>query len=129
MAERRTRQRTAVEESLAGADDFRSAQQVHAALVAAGEKVGLATVYRTLHAMAESGEVDVVRTPEGEASYRRCRTAGHHHHLVCRVCGRTKELTATVVEAWAAAIGAEHGFTDVTHDIELSGLCGGCTGG
>jgi Fur family ferric uptake transcriptional regulator len=46
---------------------------------------------------------------------------------VCRCCGRTEEITAKVVEAWATTIAAQHGFTDVTHDVELHGLCERCS--
>ncbi len=123
---RTTRQRTAISEFLSHTDDFRTAQQIHEQLRMGGDRVGLATVYRTLQSMAELGDVDTVRTAEGEFAYRRCATSGHHHHLVCRNCGRAEELTAQAVEAWAATIAAEHGFTDVTHDVELHGLCAQC---
>lgn len=123
---RTTRQRTAIGEFLAHAGDFRTAQQIHEQLRMGGDRVGLATVYRTLQSMAEGGEVDTVRTADGESAYRRCTTSGHHHHLVCRGCGRTEEIMAKAVEAWAATIAAQHGFTDVTHDVELYGLCASC---
>ena len=123
---RTTRQRTTISEFLSHAGDFRTAQQIHEQLRAGGDPVGLATVYRTLQTMAEAGDVDMVRTADGESAYRRCATTGHHHHLVCRRCGRTEEIMAKAVEAWAAAIAAEHGFTDVTHDVELYGLCAEC---
>ena len=123
---RTTRQRTTISEFLAHAGDFRTAQQIHEQLRMGGDRVGLATVYRTLQSMAEAGDVDMVRTADGESAYRRCTTSGHHHHLVCRSCGRTEEIMARSVEAWAAAIAAEHGFTAVTHDVELYGLCASC---
>ncbi|UMG91071.1 Fur family transcriptional regulator [Nocardioides sp. TF02-7] len=122
---RPTRQRRAINDALAQATDFQSAQDIHDALRHAGEKVGLATVYRTLQAMAESGEVDVLQGPGGEASYRRCSTE-HHHHLVCRSCGRTVEVTGPAVERWADAVAREHGFAEVSHSIELFGLCAEC---
>ncbi|HET7477370.1 MAG TPA: transcriptional repressor [Dermatophilaceae bacterium] len=122
---RPTRQRVAVAAMLAGAEDFASAQDVHARLRAAGESVGLATVYRTLQAMAADGEVDVLRTDDGEASYRAC-SRGHHHHLVCRSCGRTVEVEGPTVEQWADRVSAEHGFTDVTHTLEIFGSCEDC---
>ncbi len=125
---RRTRQRTAVATFLASTGDFRTAQQIHSQLVAQGEKLGLATVYRSVQAMVEAGEVDV-RVIDGESAYRRCTTSAHHHHLVCRGCGHTEELTDHVVEAWAAQMGAQYGFTDVTHDVELSGTCSDCAAG
>ena len=67
---RATRQRAAVADILARTDEFRSAQQIHAALEAEGTKVGLATVYRNLQTLAESGAVDQVRSAEGEILYR-----------------------------------------------------------
>ena len=69
---RATRQRAAVADILARTDEFRSAQQIHAALEAEGTKVGLATVYRNLQTLAESGAVDQVRSAEGELLYRAC---------------------------------------------------------
>ena len=76
----------------AAADDFTSAQDLHARLRTEGHKVGLATVYRALQTLADQGQVDVLRTDDGEAVYRRCSTGAHHHHLVCRSCGRTVEV-------------------------------------
>jgi Fur family ferric uptake transcriptional regulator len=122
---RPTRQRRAITEALREATDFQSAQDVHDSVRQAGEKVGLATVYRTLQAMAEAGEVDVRHNPAGEATYRRC-SPSHHHHLVCRSCGRTVEITGSAVERWARTVADEHGFSDVTHTVELVGLCEEC---
>ena len=121
-----TRQRAAVAQALAGSTDFRSAQQLHEALRAAGEGIGLATVYRTLQALADGGEVDVLRTAEGESVYRRCARREHHHHLVCRRCGRTVEIDGPGVEEWAARVGAAQGYTDMEHTVELFGTCGAC---
>ena len=72
---------------LADVEEFRSAEELHAPLRDGGAKVGLATVYRTLQAMAADGAIDMLRTADGEAVYR-ARSTGHHHHLVCRECGR-----------------------------------------
>ncbi len=122
---RETRQRSAVSALLDHADEFLSAQELHARLRNGGESVGLATVYRTLQHLAEDGEVDVVRTGDGESVYRRCST-GHHHHLVCRVCRRTVEVDSVAVERWARRIGEENGFADVDHVIEVFGTCADC---
>jgi Fur family ferric uptake transcriptional regulator len=122
---RPTRQQSAVADLLGRSDDFLSAQAVHARLRESGEPVGLATVYRTLQAMAEAGSVDVLRTDDGEAVYRCCSTH-HHHHLVCRSCGRTVEVEGPAVERWTEHIAAEHGFADVTHSLEIYGTCAAC---
>jgi len=124
--QRMTRQRSAVAGLLGDVDDFRSAQQLHDLLRERGEEIGLATVYRTLQSLADGGEVDVLRRADGEAVYRRCARREHHHHLVCRSCGTAVELDGPGIEAWAARMGAAHGFTDVEHTMELTGTCAAC---
>lgn len=123
--QRRTRQRAAISVLLGDVDDFRTAQQIHDLLRANGDSVGLTTVYRTLQAMADAGEVDVIRQ-DGEASFRRCHTQTHHHHLVCRHCGRAVEVVGSAVEEWAAGIAREHGFRDIDHELEIFGRCDRC---
>jgi Fur family ferric uptake transcriptional regulator len=126
---RATRQRTAVADVLEKVDGFRSAQHLHDLLRHDGASVGLTTVYRHLQALADAGQVDVLRTDDGEAVYRRCPTVEHHHHLVCRGCGRSVEVDGPEVEAWAVAIAAEHGFTEVSHTVEVFGTCRDCASG
>jgi Fur family ferric uptake transcriptional regulator len=121
---RSTRQRSAVAALLEEVDDFRSAQDLHDLLKQRGESVGLTTVYRALQSLADAGEVDVLRTGDREVIYRRCSTARHHHHLVCRVCGKTVEVEGpAVVESWADRVAAEHGYSDVAHTLEIFGTC------
>ncbi|SCF45299.1 Fur family transcriptional regulator [Micromonospora mirobrigensis] len=122
---RNTRQRSAVSALLAEVEGFHSAQDLHAMLRQRGERVGLTTVYRTLQGLADAGEIDVMRPPGGEHLYRRC-SQGHHHHLVCRACGRTVEVAGPAVETWAERVAAQHGFSDVSHTLEIIGTCAAC---
>lgn len=124
--QRMTRQRSAVTELLQDVEDFRSAQQLHELLRDRGQGIGLATVYRTLQSLADGGEVDVLRTADGESVYRRCVRREHHHHLVCRGCGATVEIDGPSVEAWAAQVGDLHGFAEIEHTVELFGTCAAC---
>jgi Fur family ferric uptake transcriptional regulator len=125
---RNTRQRAEVLALLDGTDEFRSAQQLHAELRSRGAEVGLTTVYRTLQLLADAGEVDQMRLPDGEQIYRRC-SRSHHHHLVCRSCGRVVEVGGPAVERWADGVAAEHGFVDVDHTLEIFGTCQRCARG
>lgn len=124
---RPTRQRTAVAAALESLEGFTSAQALHEALRARGEAVGLTTVYRHLQALADAGEVDALRTSDGETVYRRCAGEDHHHHLVCRTCGATVEVSGPEVEAWAAAVAAAHGYSEVSHTLEVFGTCASCS--
>ncbi len=125
---RPTPQQLAVAEALEATREFLSAQELHVRLRSDGLGVGLATVYRTLQNLLEDNQIDVLRTADGEAVYRRCST-GHHHHLVCRRCRRTEEVDSAAVERWAHAVAAEHGFTEVDHVVEIFGVCSRCRAG
>ncbi len=124
---RNTAQRAEILRVLAGTGEFVSAQELHGALRSAGSTIGLATVYRALQDMAGGGDLDTVRNQSGEVLYRQCVQPRHHHHLVCRRCGRTQEIEAPQVERWARSVAAEHGYTDINHELELFGLCAACS--
>ncbi|MCU1491892.1 MAG: Zinc uptake regulation protein [Acidimicrobiaceae bacterium] len=123
--ERSTRQKRAIAAALDSSDAFRSAQDIYTELRARGENVGLTTIYNQLRALAEAGELDVLRGDDGETHYRRCGTE-HHHHLVCSECGRTVEVEGPEVERWASRVAAEHGFVEVAHTVEVLGTCASC---
>lgn len=123
---RNTRQRRAVQEALAMTPDFVSAQDLHARMRQEGDTIGLATVYRALATLAEDERIDVLRTGDGEARYRLCSTDEHHHHLLCRGCGLTVEVDDPAVQSWAQAQGRRHGFTAITHTLEVFGTCADC---
>jgi Fur family ferric uptake transcriptional regulator len=125
-AVRSTRQRTAVVELLNELKEFRSAQDIHTLLKNRGERIGLTTVYRSLQILVSSGKIDMLRSPDGEIFYRRC-SEGHHHHLVCHRCGRTVEFNLPIVEQTADKVARENGYTDISHTLEIFGLCDRCS--
>ncbi|MFV0372470.1 Fur family transcriptional regulator [Microbacterium sp.] len=126
MAQRNTWQRDRVRTALSDAQGFISAQDLHAALRDENTGIGLATVYRALATLAAAGEADQLQSPDGEAIYRACESRGHHHHLICRSCGRTVEIQAHDVEQWARRTASQHGFTEAEHVIDIFGLCPEC---
>jgi Fur family ferric uptake transcriptional regulator len=123
-----TRQGQAVLAVVVKSDNFRSAQDIHAQLRADGEAVGLTTVYRHLQLLADEGQVDALQTAEGELVYRRCHSDQHHHHVVCRQCGRGAEVEVPDLERWAETTARALGYSDVTHTVEIFGLCADCRG-
>jgi Fur family ferric uptake transcriptional regulator len=115
-----------VREALSARDGFVSAQELHTALRSTGSPIGLATVYRALSDLAGEGGADSLQSTEGENLYRACVSPGHHHHLICRVCGRTVEIEADAIEEWAARTAAAHGFRDPQHVVDVFGVCDRC---
>jgi Fur family ferric uptake transcriptional regulator len=128
---RSTRQGAAIREALQSHEGFASAQELYANLRASGHGIGLSTVYRHLQQLAEQELVDVIHRPDGETVYRYCgdRSTGHHHHLVCRECGRTEEVRGRAIERWAEETAAKYGFVDVDHTVEVFGICENCVEG
>lgn len=126
MARTATANRSLILAHLEKLTRFSSAQTIYAEMKAAGRSIGLATVYRNLQGMAEEGLIDHIQT-ESETLYRACATRTHHHHLICRDCGETVEITGHTVEQWAKDLEADTGFTDITHMLEFTGLCRSCS--
>lgn len=123
---RKTRQLDAVLRAVRGEPDFLSAADVFTKLKTAGVSVGLATVYRNLASLAASGVLDQIRSADGTMLYRECGDSHHHHHLVCRDCGRTEEFNLEGLEATLEKLAGKHGFSEIDHVVELSGICTDC---
>ena len=123
---RNTWQKDAVLHALGQAQGFVSAQQLHKQLTQHGSAIGLATVYRTLNTLVADSLADSL-VNAGETLFRDC-SKDHHHHLICNSCGIAVEIEAQQAEAWASKVAAEHGFTDVSHTIDIFGLCQTCAG-
>ena len=125
LSTRSTKQKIAVESVLQKLKKFKSAQEIYEVLNKSEGRVGLATVYRTLQSLADSGFVDVVVSAEGESLYRACSQT-HHHHLLCRKCGQTNEFSAPEIEKIAEQIAKKYNFSKTDHVIEISGICKEC---
>jgi Fur family ferric uptake transcriptional regulator len=122
---RPTAQRVGVLAELMREQDDATAQELHERLRARRERLGLATVYRTLNALAEAGVVDTLSHHPGELCYRWCGDE-HHHHLVCSSCHRVVELAECELDPWLDRVSAQHGFVATDHRLEVAGVCAGC---
>jgi Fur family ferric uptake transcriptional regulator len=122
---RNSRGRHLVATALAEHPEFVTAQQLHTLLVTQGVSLGLATVYRNLQALADAGSADTLRLESGELAYRHC-SPHHHHHLRCRSCGVTTEISAEPVERWAHEVGQRFNYVAIDHLIEVTGICPQC---
>ena len=122
--ERQTKQKDAIRAAWADCEAFIAAQDLHRRLEDEGSKIGLATVYRQLNALADAGAADTIRL-DGQQLFRLCGDDGHHHHLVCRRCGKTVEIESPS-ETWLRGISEKYGFTIERHTLEVFGLCPDC---
>ena len=104
-----------------------SAEDVYKALLATGEDVGLATVYRVLTRFEAAGLV-IRHHFEGGNSVFELSDVDHHDHIVCIKCDRVEEFSDAVVEARQEKISAEMGYELTGHSFYLYGICPQCRG-
>ena len=91
-------------------------------------KADRVTLYRSLDAFEQAGIVQRHPLGKGKSLYALNPGSHHHHHVVCRRCGaieRLAECDAAAVEAAARA----RGFTDLSHVLEIQGICPRCAHG
>ncbi|TDC49746.1 transcriptional repressor, partial [Jiangella ureilytica] len=74
--------------------------------------------------MVHNDEADTYHAPSGEQRFRSC-SRDHHHHLICRKCGKATEIQAPL-EDWVESVAAQHGYTQVRHVVDLFGVCPDC---
>ncbi|MDN5551904.1 MAG: transcriptional repressor [Brevibacterium sp.] len=121
---RSTAQKAVIRSALESEKRFVSAQQLHRTLEDQGHTVGLATVYRQLNALSESGHADSITIAEKQL-FRACAQDEHHHHLVCENCGKAVEIEPPS-EDWMSTTARVHGFEVTRHMFEIFGLCAQC---
>jgi len=124
---RRGGARTAVVEALAGHNCAVTALELDDELRRRRPPVARASVYRALDQLEELGLVQRIEVTRGTAAYERVEPSGHHHHhAICRSCGRMETFEDRALEAEIARVSGRMPFTISEHDIVLRGLCERC---
>jgi Fur family ferric uptake transcriptional regulator len=124
---RRGGARTAVVEVLAGQDCAATAFEIEDELRRRDASVGRASVYRALEQLEELGLLRRLEVSRGVASYERIEPDGHHHHhAICRECGRTVPFEDASLERAIERVSGRMAFEEDEHEVVIRGLCGRC---
>jgi Fur family ferric uptake transcriptional regulator len=121
-----TRQRDRIAELVLSSDQHLSVEDIERLLKARGEAVALATIYRTLDALVQSGLVRAQDFGEGFRRYEPMPAQAHHEHLICTRCGRVEEFANERLERMLPLIADEYGFRPERHRVEVYGVCRDC---
>jgi Fur family ferric uptake transcriptional regulator len=120
---RSTVQRRALLDAIAGWRGAFTALELFERAREAEPRLGLATTYRTLGLLKESGAIRALAGREPR-TYVRCHT-GHHHHLVCLACGSVEETELCAAPSHDELV-ARHGFAAHEHELDIYGTCASC---
>ena len=124
---RSTAKQRAVLEVLREQENFRSAQQLYVDIRRDRQvTIGLTSIYRILRTLAADRIAETQRAEDGEILYRLRTGQGHRHYLVCRRCGEAVGFTPVDIEEHTRRLSRRHHYTDVTHYVDLYGICPRC---
>jgi Fur family transcriptional regulator, ferric uptake regulator len=120
--------RRAVVELLGRQNCCMSAQEIFDSLRRARRPVGIASVYRALETLAELRLVKRIDAGDGIARYEPARPGGdHHHHLVCRDCGKVEAFSDPGLERAIDRAAGGLGYSVDEHEVVLTGACASCS--
>jgi Fur family ferric uptake transcriptional regulator len=120
-----TRPREQITDILRKEQRYLSAAEIHDLLKKTRAKVALSTIYRTLDLLETKGEASSRVDTRGETTYVTCAPT-HHHHAICRSCGKVEDLDCEALERIAHELRSHHNFELDEHSMEFYGTCAAC---
>ncbi|MFQ5481130.1 MAG: Fur family transcriptional regulator [Nitrospinaceae bacterium] len=121
-----TRQRRIVLDVFLGSEDHVSAEDLYKMVTAKEPKIGLATVYRTLSLLTQSGLATELDFGDGQKRYEHKYMHSHHDHMICTECGKIIEFHDPTIEKLQEEAASQHGFKMTSHKLDVFGLCEEC---
>ena len=122
-----TQQREVVADVVFGSRDHLSVEEIEARLKERGEKIGKATIYRTMEILVRSGLVEDHDFGDGFKRYESLfGQQPVHEHLVCTECRKVVEFQRPEIQRIQDEVAAAHGFLPTRHRLEIYGLCADC---
>ncbi|MCA9739233.1 MAG: Fur family transcriptional regulator [Gemmatimonadota bacterium] len=122
-----TQQREAIAQVIFSSEEHLSVEEIERRLRDRGERIGKATVYRTLDLLVKSKLVAEHDFGEGFKRYEhRLSAEPEHEHLICLGCGDVQEFQSRELTRIEQSLQAEFGFRPTRHRLEIYGVCAEC---
>lgn len=121
-----TRQRDLIIETFFQNGGHQSVEELWAKVRKSDPRVSVATVYRTMKLLGESGLAHARNFGDGQTRYEAALGREHHDHLICKSCAKIIEFENGRIEQLQDHVAKRHGFKVTAHKMELYGLCREC---
>ncbi|MBX7101576.1 MAG: transcriptional repressor [Myxococcaceae bacterium] len=121
-----TRQRDLIIDTFFTTPGHLSVEDLWSKVRALDQRVSVATVYRTMKLLSDSGLAHARNFGDGQTRYEAALGREHHDHLICTRCGAIVEFENDRIETLQDAVAKKHGFAVTSHKMELYGLCKDC---
>src|SRR5207244_5762016 len=102
-----------------------SVEEIRDTLLAEGHRIGLATIYRTIKILLESGMVRQSRL-HGTTRYEPVVNQPNHIHFICNSCGSTVEFPSRKIESLIKRITEQNNFEERYSRYAIVGFCKLC---
>lgn len=122
-----TQQREAIAETVFASPEHLSVDEIEARLRERRERIGKATIYRTLEMLVRSGLVEEYDFGEGFKRYK--HLFGQtlvREHLICTECGKVREIQTPELSRMQEEVARDNGFLPARHRLEIYGICAEC---
>lgn len=116
-----TGQRRVIARVLAEAEDHPDAEELHRRAAAIDPHISIATVYRTVRLLEESGILERHDFRDGRSRYEEVPDE-HHDHLIDVQTGRVIEFHDDQIEELQRLVAEKLGYKLVDHRLELYGV-------
>jgi len=122
-----TQQREVIAEAVFSSEGHHSVDEIERELRERGERIGKATIYRTLDLLVKSRLVEEHDFGEGFKRYEhRLSSRPVHEHLICQECNKVVEFRSDELRDIEDRVAEEHDFVVTRHKLEVYGLCAEC---
>ncbi len=121
-----TPERKAILEAIFSTHDHFDVESLHDRLKREGARISIATVYRLIPLLIESGLLRQATFQEGHPTYEHFFGHRPHHHLICVRCGKVVEFREEAVEKLLNRVCRRNGFSPFDYRIGVRGVCADC---
>ncbi len=106
-------------------ENILSAQQIYERVIDHNPRVNFSTVYRNIEILEDLGILHRIHTGEGYGNFKLNEQNRHHHHFICKLCGKTEAIDFCPLKQLEETL-RDRNFIPTEHHFEIFGYCQKC---